>query len=443
MQRPIGSNLRRATLSGLFGSTIEWFDFFLYGTVAGMVFNKLYFPLGDPFITTLLSYSVFAIGFLSRPIGAIIFGHFGDTLGRKKILITTLLLTGGATVTIGLIPSYQQIGLWAPCLLVCCRLIQGIGLGGDWGGSVLMTYESAPEKHRAFYASIPQVGMSLGLLLASVSIGIASFFLSDDAFLTWGWRVPFLVSGIFVGIGYYIRTRVSETDDFLKGKENEKEQTKKIPLITLFKKSKGLVLTCMGMRLTDGVFFNIFGVFSLTYLTQTLNIPREHALIAVLASAIVMSCFIPFWGYMADRWGRARIFALGAALSGLSAFPSFSLMHYHSDNIWIVWTSIVIPFGIFHAAVFGTLSSVYADCFDAEIRYTGISFAYQISGVFAGGLTPILATLFSEMLGGEPWLICIYVLIISFISSSCALHLWKRTHNTEKTKRTDSIVLIK
>ena len=428
MQKPASGNLRRVTLSSLFGSTIEWYDFFLYGTVAGMVFNKLYFPEGDPFITTLLSYGVFAIGFLTRPLGAIIFGHFGDTLGRKKMLILTLMLMGGATVVIGLIPSYQQIGLWAPSLLILCRLIQGIGLGGEWGGAVLMTYESSPEKNRAFYASIPQIGMSLGLLLASGAIGLASFLLSDADFLAWGWRVPFLLSGVFVVIGMYIRKNVAETEDFLKAKEAQKDKPKQIPLVTLFRKNTGLVFTCMGMRLTDGVFFNIFGVFSLTYLTQTLNIPREQAIVAILGSALVMSFFIPFWGYMADRWGRARIFAFGAAMSGISAFPAFALMHYNSDNIWLVWASIIIPFGIFHAAVFGTLSSVYSDCFDASIRYTGISFAYQISGVFAGGLTPILATVFSETLGGAPWLICAYVLVIGLISAVCALYLWRRTH---------------
>ncbi|PRD16489.1 MFS transporter [Pantoea coffeiphila] len=428
MQQPASGNLRRVTVSSLFGSTIEWYDFFLYGTVAGMVFNKLYFPEGDPFITTLLSYGVFAIGFLTRPLGAIIFGHFGDTLGRKKMLILTLVIMGGATVFIGLIPSYHQIGLWAPCLLVLCRLIQGIGLGGEWGGAVLMTYESAPEKHRAFFASIPQIGMSLGLLLASGAIGLASFLLTDEAFMSWGWRVPFLLSGVFVIIGTYIRNNVAETEDFLKAKEAQKDKPKRIPLVELFRKHTGLVFTCMGMRLIDGVFFNIFGVFSLTWLTQTLDIPRGQAIVAILASAFVMSFFIPFWGYMADRYGRARIFAMGATLSGLSAFPAFALMHGHADNIWIVWASIVIPFGIFHAAVFGTLSSVYSDCFDASVRYTGISFAYQISGVFAGGLTPVLATIFSEMLGGKPWLICAYVLIIGLISAACALYLWRRTH---------------
>lgn len=441
MQQPASGNLRRVTVSSLFGSTIEWYDFFLYGTVAGMVFNKLYFPEGDPFITTLLSYGVFAIGFLTRPLGAIIFGHFGDTIGRKKMLILTLVIMGGSTVFIGLIPSYHQIGLWAPCLLVLCRLIQGIGLGGEWGGAVLMTYESAPEKHRAFFASIPQIGMSLGLLLASGAIGLASFLLPDEEFMSWGWRVPFLLSCVFVIIGTYIRNNVAETEDFLKAKEAQKDKPPRIPLLELFRKHTGLVFTCMGMRLIDGVFFNIFGVFSLTWLTQTLDIPRGQAIVAILASAFVMSFFIPFWGYMADRYGRAKIFVLGATLSGLSAFPAFALMHGHADNIWIVWASIVIPFGIFHAAVFGTLSSVYSDCFDASVRYTGISFAYQISGVFAGGLTPVLATLFSEMLGGKPWLICAYVLIIGLVSAACALYLWRRTHGAGRLAMAQTLTM--
>ncbi|MBB3323558.1 MFS transporter [Atlantibacter sp. RC6] len=441
MQKPAAGNLRRVTLSSLFGSTIEWYDFFLYGTVAGMVFNKLYFPEGDPFVTTLLSYGVFAIGFLTRPLGAIIFGHFGDTLGRKNMLILTLVIMGGATVVIGLIPSYQQIGLWAPCLLIACRMIQGIGLGGEWGGAVLMTFESAPEKNRAFFASIPQVGMSLGLLLASGAIGLASFTLSDEDFMSWGWRVPFLLSGVFVIIGTYIRKNVAETEDFLKAKEKQKDAPKRIPLVELFRTHTRLVFTCMGMRLIDGVFFNIFGVFSLTYLTQTLNIPRDQAIVAILGSAFVMSFFIPFWGYMADRWGRARVYAMGAALSGLSAFPAFAIMHYNADHIWLVWAAIIVPFGIFHAAVFGTMSSVYSECFDASVRYTGISFAYQISGVFAGGLTPVLATLFSEALGGDPWLICAYVLIIGLISAACAVYLWRRTHGAGRVAMAQSVMI--
>ncbi|WP_159867665.1 MULTISPECIES: MFS transporter [unclassified Raoultella] len=441
MQQPAAGNLRRVTLSSLFGSTIEWYDFFLYGTVAGMVFNKLYFPEGDPFISTLLSYGVFAIGFLTRPLGAIIFGHFGDTLGRKKMLILTLVIMGGATVTIGLIPSYHQIGIWAPLLLILCRLIQGIGLGGEWGGAVLMTFESAPEKHRAFFASIPQIGMSLGLLLASGAIGLGSFLLTDEDFMAWGWRVPFLLSGIFVVIGTYIRNNVAETEDFLKAKEAQKGVAKRIPLVELFRKHTALVFTCMGMRLIDGVFFNIFGVFSLTWLTQQLNIPRDEAIIAILASAFVMSFFIPFWGYIADRWGRIRVFVLGATLSACSAFPAFAVMQWNADNIWLIWAAVVIPFGIFHAAVFGTLSSIYSECFDASVRYTGISFAYQISGVFAGGLTPVLATVLSGMLGGAPWLICAYVLVIGLISAACAISLWRRTHAVGQVANSHTVMI--
>lgn len=259
--------------------------------------------------------------------------------------------------------------------------------------------------------------------------------------MSWGWRVPFLLSGIFVIIGTYIRKNVAETQDFLQAQEQRKQAPKTIPLVELFRKNTKLVFTCMGMRLIDGVFFNIFGVFSLTYLTQNLNIPRDQAIVAILASAFVMSFFIPFWGYMADRWGRARVFAMGATLSALSAFPSFALMHNHPDNIWIVWSAIVIPFGIFHAAVFGTLSSVYSECFDASVRYTGISFAYQISGVFAGGLTPVLATLFSNMLGGRPWLICAYVLIVGLISATCALYLWRQTHGNGRVPVTSSVLI--
>lgn len=418
-------NLHRATISSLFGSVIEWYDFFLYGVVAGLVFDKLYFPGDSEFVSTMLAYGTFALGFVARPLGGIIFGHFGDTVGRKKMLMLTLFLMGGATVAIGFIPTYAQIGIWAPVLLLFFRIIQGIGLGGEWGGAVLMTYESAPEKRRGFFSSIPQTGMSLGLVLASGVVGLLSWQLSDEAFLSWGWRVAFLLSGVMALVGGYIRTHVSETPEFEAMKKQAEAgqagQKATLPLVDTLRRYPRMILACMGARMIDGVFFNVFGVYSLNYLTRELDLPRTYALTGVMISAVLMSCFIPFWGAVSDRVGKARVYGTGALLAALSAFPAFYIMQHYASNIYIVWLAIIIPFGIFHAAVFGTMSSFFSSCFDAKVRYTAISFVYQLAGVVAGGLTPIIATILTDMNGGNPWYLCLYVLMAGLLSVACTV----------------------
>ncbi|WP_296258081.1 MULTISPECIES: MFS transporter [unclassified Pseudomonas] len=424
---PASSNLRRATISSILGSVIEWYDFFLYGVVAGLVFNKLYFPGDDPMTSVLLSYGVFAVGFIARPVGGIVFGHFGDTLGRKKMLIITLALMGGATVLIGLIPTYDQIGVLAPILLLTCRIFQGIGLGGEWGGSVLMTYESAPPARRGFFASLPQIGMSLGLVSASGVIGLLSWLLSDEQFMSWGWRCAFLLSGVFVLVGSYIRTSVSETGDFKEAKQKVRARARQsLPIIDMLRRYPKMIFACMGARMIDGVFFNVFGVYSLNYLTQQLHLPRTSALVGIMLSALLMSCFIPFWGHVADRVGKARIYGMGAFLSALSVFPAFWVMHSFPQHLVLVWLAIIIPFGIFHAAVFGTMSSLFSECFDASVRYTGISFVYQVAGVFAGGMTPIIAAVLTTVDAGNPWFLCTYVLCIGLLSAWCARWIGRR-----------------
>ena len=247
------------------GAVIEWYDFFLYGVVAGLVFNKLYFPSFSPGVGTILAFATFAVGFVARPLGGFIFGHFGDKIGRKKMLILTLEIMGVATVLIGCIPSYDSIGIWAPILLVVCRLAQGIGLGGEWGGAVLMAYESAPAHKRAFYGSLPQIGLSLGLMLASGVIGLLSFLLPEEAFISWGWRIAFILSAVLVLVGAYIRTSVQETQDFSSAK---KEVAKiRYPMLEAFKRYPKTLTACVGARFVEGIAFNVFGVFSLTYLT--------------------------------------------------------------------------------------------------------------------------------------------------------------------------------
>jgi len=412
------ANLRRVTISTILGSVIEWYDFFLYGVVAGLFFNKLYFPSVDPRLGTILAFATFAIGFVARPLGGIIFGHFGDKIGRKKMLILTLQIMGISTVAIGFIPTYGQIGVFAPILLILCRLAQGIGLGGEWGGGVLMTFESAPKGMRCFYASLPQIGMSLGLMLATGVIGILSFTLSDESFLAWGWRLAFILSVIMLVVGYYMRSKVQETADFTQAKKEQREV--KIPLLAVFKNYPKMILACMGARFIDGVNFNVFGVYSLNYLTQSQNVPRTQALTGIMIAAAVMSFIIPFWGRMADRYGKHRVFGFASLMAGLCAYPAFWVMHNHADNIYLVWLAIGLPFGFVHSAVFGVLASLFSDSFEANVRYTGISFVYQFSGIFSAGLTPIIATYLTGWNDGAPWYLCGYLLAVGVMSSLSA-----------------------
>ena len=410
--------IRRVVASALVGATIEWYDFFLYGVVAGIVFNKLYFPAGDPVISTLLAYTTFAVGFVTRPLGGVIFGHFGDKLGRKSMLILTLMIMGVATFLIGLVPTYEQIGIWAPIALLLLRVAQGIGLGGEWGGAVLMAYEYAPKEKRGFYASLPQIGLALGLCLASGVVALLSSQLSDEQFLSWGWRVAFLLSGVMVFVGMYIRLAVKETPEFAAVKA--RNEASAIPFVDMMRRYPANILKGMGARYIDGVFFNIFGVFSIAYLTTTLKISRTDALIGVMAAALVMIVTIPFFGHLSDRIGRPRVYFWGALITGLSAFPGFWLMTHSGGDVTTIWLAIIVPFGILYASVYGPEAALFCDLFDAKVRYTGISFVYQFSGIFASGITPIIATALLKVGDGKPWLISGYVLFAGVISALCA-----------------------
>ena len=416
-------NLRRVVISSILGAVIEWYDFFLYGVVAGLFFNQLFFPDFDPRIGTMLAFATFAVGFVARPLGGVIFGHFGDKIGRKKVLILTLEIMGIATVAIGLIPSYATIGIWAPVLLILCRLAQGIGLGGEWGGAVLMSFESAPAHKRAFYA----------ILLASGVIGLASMLLTDEAFLNWGWRMAFILSAILLIVGSYMRKTVQETKDFSEAKAKLPEA--KYPLLDAFKRYPKMMLACMGARFIDGVSFNVFGVYSLTFLTQNHGIDRTHALWAVMISSVVMSVFIPVWGHVADRIGKAKVYGICALILGFASFPAFWVIENHADSFFLVCLAIGLPFGILHSAVFGTMASLFSESFDPSVRYSGISFVYQFTAIFASGLTPLFATVLTGWADGEPWYLCAYFAIVGVLSASCTLWMRRMSRDSRKPSR--------
>jgi len=412
------SMVKRVVMASLIGATIEWYDFFLYGVVAGIVFNKLYFPPGDAFVSTMLAYTTFAVGFLARPFGGVIFGHFGDKLGRKQMLVLTLMIMGCGTVLIGLVPTYAQIGIWAPICLLVLRVLQGIGIGGEWGGAVLMTYEYAPKDQRGFYGSIPQIGLSIGLCLASGVVALLSFTLTDAQFLAWGWRVGFLMSFILVIVGMWIRLNVTETPEFQNVKA--KSGVAKIPFAEMIKDYTPNVIAGMGARYIDGVFFNIFGVWIIAYLATTIKISRTDALMGVTVASLIMCAFIPFFGWLSDRIGRTKVYFWGSLITGFSALPSFWIINSSPGNVTVIWLSIIIPFGIFYASCYGPEAALFCDLFPARVRYTGISFVYQFSGIFASGLTPIIATALWQIGGGSTNMIAAYVIFSGLVSALAA-----------------------
>jgi MFS family permease len=354
----------------------------------------------------------------------VIFGHFGDKIGRKSMLVLTLTIMGISTVAIGLIPSYASIGIWAPILLLVCRILQGIGLGGEWGGAVLMAYEYAPPERRGFFASWPQVGLATGLCLASGVVALLSALLSDEQFLAWGWRIAFVLSSLLVFVGMYIRLTIKESPEFERVKKRNAES--RIPFVDMMKRYPANILKGMGARYIDGVFFNVFGVFIISYLTDHLHLSRTQALTGVMAAAVVMCFTIPFFGALSDRLGRTRVYFWGSLITGVSALPAFWLINTHSDNLMLIWLAIIIPFGILYASVYGPEAALFCELFDTEVRYTGISFVYQFSGIFASGITPMIATALLHANGGSPWLVVAYTIIVGIISALSAAAMDKK-----------------
>lgn len=429
------NSLKTVVIASVIGATIEWYDFFLYGIVAGLVLNKLYFPTSNPVVSIMLAYATFAIGYTTRPLGAVIFGHFGDKLGRKAMLVLTLCIMGVGTLLIGLLPTYQQIGLWAPALLLLLRLVQGLGIGGEWGGAILMAFECAPKGKRGLYASLPQVGLSIGLLLSSGIVALMSKVLTDAQFLAWGWRIAFLVSVFLVAVGIYIRLNVLESPEFAEVKKSGSEV--RVPFMELMRTSKKNVLLGMGARYLDGLFFNVLAVFAISYLTHSLKVPRTTALLGVTLSALVMNFFIPYFGHLSDRVGRAKTYFWASLLTGATAFPAFWIMETFPHSSTAIWLAFVIPFGIIYAGIYGPEAALFAELFDVRVRYTGISFVYQFSGIFAGGLTPIICEWLLHANNGKPWYICSYILVVTAITCLSAWLIGKNVQQREAERESE------
>lgn len=411
---PDAQSAKTVALASLIGTTVEWYDFFLYGTLTGLVFNKLFFPADNAFVSTMLAYTVYAVGFATRPLGGLIFGHFGDRIGRKPLLVLTLSIMGVSTFLIGVLPTYATAGVWAPLMLLLLRLLQGIGLGGEWGGAVLMAFEYAPPGKRGLFASYPQIGLAIGLCLSSGVVALLSNALSDADFLAWGWRVAFMASIVLVGVGMFVRLRLLETPAFEKIKNSQ--TISKAPLAEVIRDYKGNVLLGWGARYIDGVVFNIYAVFALSYVVNALHYPKTTILVALTFAAFVLIFTIPLASHLSDRVGRRRVFGWGALLCGLSSFPAFALMQY-SGSVPIVAATLVISLGVFYSFVYGPEAALFCELFDARVRYTGISTVYQVSGIVSSSITPLIATALFEYGNHTPWWIATYMACVGLISA--------------------------
>jgi metabolite-proton symporter len=379
--------LRRAVLASTIGTAIEWYDFFLYSTVTGLVFAKLFFPHSDPWVGTLEAFAIYAVGFIARPIGAAIFGHFGDRIGRKSTLIATLLLMGLATFAVALVPTYASVGIWGAVILTVLRFIQGVGVGGEWGGSVLMSMEWArTNSSRGFIASWPQFGVPCGLFIANLAV-LAFSQMSGAQFLAWGWRIPFALSLILVGVGLYIRLGILETPLFASLVAERKVD--RTPMLTVIRQHPREILLSAFARMAEQAPFYIFTAFLFAYGIGTLHVSRDFLLTAVLAASVLSFVSIPFFGYVSDQIGRKNMYIIGGIVTGVFGFIYFEMLNTGSHPI--IFLAIVLSL-IPHDMMYGPQAALIAESFTGRLRYSGASLGYQLASIIAGGPAPLIAT---------------------------------------------------
>lgn len=413
-----GGVLSRATSArvmagSLSGSAIEWYDFFLYATASALIFNKQFFPADDPYVSQMLAYLTLALTFFIRPLGGVVFSHFGDRVGRKATLVVTLTMMGAATVAIGLLPTYDQVGLLAPILLVVCRVIQGLAIGGEWGGALLLAYEYAPPRKRGLFGSVPQMGITIGMLLASAAFAVVAA-LGTDFLVMWGWRIPFLASVVLVLVGLWVRGGLGETPHFNAAKESG--EIPEVPLVETVRYHWRAVLVAVGVKVVETAPFYIFATFVVSYATGTLDYPQSTALNAVSLGAVVSTLMIPVMGALSDRFGRFTVYFAGAVSIALFSFPFFMLLDLRAN--WALFVAVVIGLGVVWPPVTGTLGTLCSEIFSARVRYTGVTLGYQIGAALAGGTAPLIATWLLHEFNGA-WLpIALYLVGTAVISLS-------------------------
>lgn len=408
---PNKSSHRLAGISSMVGTTIEWYDFFIYGAAAALIFNKLFFPNLDPLTGVLAAFATYAVGFIGRPLGGLVFGHFGDKIGRKSMLLLTLMLMGIPTVLIGLLPTYESIGYWAAIGLVILRFIQGMAMGGEWGGAVLMAVEHAPEGKKGFWGSLPQASTGGGLMLASIALGLVSL-LPEQALFSWGWRIPFLASIILLAVGWYIRVKVPESPDFEKVKQQA--EAVKVPALQVFKQHPKQLISIIVARAAENAWFYIASTFTLAYTTTQLGIARQEILFATICGAAVILVMTPLCGHLSDKVGQRNMFMFGLCMLALYCYPFFSMLN--SKDPVLVWTAIVLAIGVVFPLMYAPQAQLFARQFPAEIRYSGISISVQLAGVVGGGLAPLIATKLLSVGAGNPYLIMLYIASMAVVA---------------------------
>jgi metabolite-proton symporter len=422
MSAPAHSPTRfgRVVGASVVGTTVEWYDFFLYGSAAALIFPQLFFPEQDEFAGTLLSFGTYAVGFFARPVGALVFGHFGDRIGRKKLLVISLLMMGAATFAIGLLPTYATVGVLAPALLIALRLIQGFALGGEWGGAVLLVSEHGKPENRGFWASWPQSGAPAGNLLATGVLALLAAFQSDEAFASWGWRIPFLLSAVLILVGLWVRITVSESPVFLEAqraaaaKAAETGVAEKAPILTILSRYKREVLVAMGARIAENVSFYLLTAFTLTYMTKVLGLDSSFALNAVLIASAVHLVTIPMWGALSDRIGRKPVYLLGAAGIGAWSFVLFGLLDRESFGLTVAAITVGL---LFHGAMYGPQAAFFSELFGTKARYTGVSVGAQLASLVAGAPAPLIAVaLLGSFTDPNPTRVALYLLACAAVT---------------------------
>lgn len=405
-------SLRRIVWSSVIGTAVEWYDFLIYGAATALVFNKIFFAAGNPSLATIAAFGTYGVGFFARPLGAAIFGHYGDRVGRKAMLAITIIVMGLGTFLIGLLPTYQQIGFAAPVLLVALRFLQGIGLGGEWGGAVLMVVENCPTQRRGLFGSCVQIGNPIGNIAA---IGMFSLVatLPEQQFLSWGWRIPFLISIFLVGVGLYIRLSMEETPVFRQVKA--KNEILQLPVIEIFKHHRRPFFTAVCLKISEIAWASIAGVFVMSYVTVNLGLPRSLVLNGAFASSVAALLAIPLFGWLSDRIGRKTMFFASCAFSALFAFPFFWLLDTRDPTIVILTIVVAISFG--QMVMFGIGAPWYSELFSARLRYTGASLGFQVGAALSGGLSPLIAASLMAW-SGATWPVSIFLIICALITAT-------------------------
>ncbi|WP_343055412.1 MFS transporter [Azospirillum oleiclasticum] len=410
------SDRKQIIWSSLIGSTVEWYDFLIYGTASALVFGKLFFPTADPLVGTIAAFGSYAVGFLARPLGGLIFGHYGDKLGRKAMLALTMIIMGLGTFLIGCLPTYGQIGIWAPILLVLLRLVQGIGIGGEWGGAVLMVVESVPARRRGFFGTIVQLGYPLGVISSVGAFALASS-LPEADFLAWGWRLPFLASAILVVIGLFVRLRLHETPAFEKVKRQA--AVARLPVAEILTRHPKTFLKAVGLKLSEIAYVSIVTVFSISYVTGQLGLGRSVILNGILIAAFIELFTLPLFGVLSDRFGRKALYIAACLFSIGFAFPLFWLLDTRDPFIISMTVAIAVSFG--QGIMFGISAAWMPELFNARLRYSGASLGFQVGAAISGGFTPLIATALLGWSAGATWPISVYLITLACVTLATTL----------------------